>query len=454
MKKSYLIKIFYSLLFSSIILAQFLALTYSSPSTNELTYFNQINSFLQTNTMNDIISAKITCYLHLKTTQVQLDINFLGSDSVEVDTKFYTTLEEISVYGEIRSVYVVESNTIELDHIEEVIGNSTKIQFALSSYIPIGFVRNVKITYIQDTDDFLTYYNYELGVNWLRLIGNQNVIIICDKGISLLSCLPLPHSISTVNNKLVLSWLEVNCNSFYANMNYTGFASIDDLDISPPEWNIGRIKKGSEPIMKVFAITNNENQKLDGTIIKPDWIETNFTNWELNIGETMYLEVTIDRSDRKNCNGNITLQCSIASFPINIEISGKIAEISTGSIIAIILLIIIFGASVGIAFIGSISKSKKLIKPDLNQKEVVVGIDFNKWREILTDREFKIFQIIANNSELTQAEIVRQTTLSKSTVSRAVGRLEAKGLVKRDRYGMSNVVTLNTEFFTSKNNWN
>jgi len=452
MKKNHLVRIFCSLIFSSLISAQFLVFTYYSSSMSEITNINQKNSILQTNTMNDIISAKITCYLHLKTTQIQLDINFLGTNSLELNNKFYTTLEEISVYGEIRSVYVVESDTIVLNHIEEVIGNSTKIQFTLSSYIPIGFVRNVKITYIQDTADFLTNYNYELGVNWLRLIGNQNIIIICDYGISLLNCQPLPHSISIVNNKLVLNWLEVNCNNFYANMNYSSLAIIDDLDISPADWNFGRIRKDSEPIVKVFAITNNENQKLDGIIIKPDWIETNFTNWELNIGETMYLKVTIDRVVTNNYNGNITLQCSIASFPINIEISGKVAEISTGSILTIILLLTIFGASAGIIFLIGNSNRKKLIKPALKQKEVVVRIDFDKWREILTDREYTIFKIIANNSELSQAEIVRQTTLSKSTVSRAVGRLEAKGLIKKDRYGMSNIVTLNTEFFTKKNN--
>ncbi|NPE08743.1 MAG: MarR family transcriptional regulator [Asgard group archaeon] len=420
--------------------------------------FDFNNQVLSTNSLNDIASARITCYLHLRTTQIQLDINFVGVDSdspSETKSRFYTSQEEISVFGEIRGVQIIEANTIELDHYEEVIGNSTKIQFALSSEIPVGLVRNVKITYLQDTKDFLTHYNYELGVNWLRRIGNQNVIIICDREISLLKCVPPPHSISTVSNKLVLSWLEVNRYDFFADINYTSLIVIDDLEITPSEWDAGRIRKDSEPMEKVFTITNFENQKLDGSIIKPDWVDANITDWELNIGETMYLKIIIDRSTPRNFDCNISLQCSLVSFPVNIQISGKIAVLSTGAIVAIILSAMIFGVSTAVGIVyyykKNYVKSDKLSDTDLIAEEDIIDkIDFDKWKEILTEREFTIFQIIIDKTELTQADLVRQTALSKSTVSRAVGRLIVKGLVKKEKYGMSNIVSLNTEFF--KNN--
>ncbi len=209
----------------------------------------------------------------------------MGADSSQIKTKtsIYTTIEEVSIFGEIRSVQVVESGSIDLEHSEIIDGNSTRVQFTLSSDIPVGFTRNVKITYIQDTGDFLTYYKYQLGVDWLRRIGNQNVIIICDKGISLMNCFPSPHSISTVSDKLVLSWLEVNRYGFYANVNYTSMVVIDDLLISPHNWDIGRTRRDSKPLEKVFAITNSENQKLDGTIIKPDCVITKITDLELSI---------------------------------------------------------------------------------------------------------------------------------------------------------------------------
>ncbi|NHJ39185.1 MAG: MarR family transcriptional regulator [Asgard group archaeon] len=422
---------------------------------NELTIIN--DQILYTNSLNDIASAKVTCYLHLKTTQVQLDIDFVGSDSEsigEINSKYYTSFEEISVYGQIRGVQVIESNTIELEYFLEVVDNSTKIQFALSTDIPVGFVRNVKITFIQDTKDFLTHYNYELGVNWQRRIGNQNVIVICDKGISLMNCLPPPHSISTISNKLVLSWLEVNRYSFFADINYTSLVILDDLKISPDTWNIGRTSKDNEPLVNVFSITNFENQKLDGTIIKPDWVETNFTDWELNIGETIYLEIIIDRSISRNCDCIISLQCSLASFPVDIEISGKVANLSTGSIVTISLLtliLVIFATTTIVYFYKrNYFGNEKLTQSDLIiEEEIYYKIDFDKWKEILTVKEFVIFQIITNEIELTQAEIVRQTSLSKSTVSRAVGRLIAKGLVRKEKYGMSNIISLNKEFFLS-----
>ncbi|MGC9779855.1 MAG: MarR family transcriptional regulator [Candidatus Heimdallarchaeota archaeon] len=411
------------------------------------------SQLIKTDTLNDIVTVKVTCYLHLRTAQVQLDIDFLGADFNQIKTKngFYTTIEEISIFGDIRSVQVIESGSIELEHSEIIDSNSTRIQFTLSSDIPIGFTRNVKITYIQDTDDFLTFYNYQLGVDWLRRIGNQNVIIICDKGISLMNCLPSPHSISTVSDKLVLSWLEANRYSFYANVNYTSLVEIDDLIISPHEWDIGRARKDSKPLEKVFAITNSENQKLDGTIIKPDWVETNLTDWELNIGETIYLNVTIDRSISRNCDCNVSLQCSIASFPVNIEISGFVSTISIASIIAIALS---SAALVGLLtfeimyYYRKRTKGRELeLAMETYVVDLIENIDLDKWKEILTEREFTIFQIILDKRELTQADLVRQTTLSKSTISRAVGRLVAKGLVKKVKYGMSNVISLETDFF-------
>ena len=63
-----------------------------------------------------------------------------------------------------------------------------------------------------------------------------------------------------------------------------------------------------------------------------------------------------------------------------------------------------------------------------------------------------MFYVLLSSEDLTQNDLCRITELSKSTVSRAISRLEAKGLVIRRRYGISNFISLNKEFFEKSKN--
>ncbi len=61
----------------------------------------------------------------------------------------------------------------------------------------------------------------------------------------------------------------------------------------------------------------------------------------------------------------------------------------------------------------------------------------------LKDNEKKIVEIlIENDGVMFQSEIVEKSGLPKSTVSIILDKLEAKGIVERRKYGMSNVVIL------------
>jgi len=424
---------------------------------NESNHFTTKDDYISLDSLNAISTAKVTCYLHLKTTQVQLDIDFVGislSNSNEFKTNALTT-EMVFVLGDIRTVEVVENEVNTLSHELFVIENGTIIQFELTSEIPVGVTRNVKITFIQDTLDLDPEYYYPFGFNWMRIIGSHTVNILCDTDISLLGCDPSPHILSTIGDKLVLIWLEVNPISFCANVSYTRKMIIDDLIITPNKWIIGKIKVSNKPLEKIFEITNNENTQLGGTIITPTWISVNVSEWSLSVGEKMFVKVTIDISRVRNLACNISLQCSFASLPVNIEILGEVTErISLTNIILITLTSLFVFAAIPFSIIMIRKRKEQIIPVDDSigeiESEVPIEekIDMEKWKEILTDKEYIIFELITQNDELTQAELVRKTSLSKSTVSRAVGRLVAKGLIKKTKYGMSNIISLNKEFFS------
>lgn len=416
---------------------------------------NTISPLQETN--YDISIGKITSYLHTKTAQIQLDIEFVGSE--ESGSLLNTNIETIEVAGFVRTVLVIESDSKSLAHTVIELENSTKIQFTLSSNIPVGFTRNVKITFVQDTEELSTKYNYKLGIDWLRRVGTQSTRIIFDKGLALIKCTPNPHTISTIGKRLILSWLEVNKFLFYSNINFTSPLIIEQLDVSPAGWNIGEIRRNSKNIEKIFLITNNENIPLDGTIETPNWIATNITSWSLGIGKQMYLKAVIDTSKAGSISGNISIQFSIDAFPIEITVIGQVNKLSNLVVILSTTIPSLFLVGIGSTLFILHKKGKWFFSkktdtaspksPDDDTKISIRRIDMEKWKEILTEKEFLVLLQILDGKELTQAAICRRTNLSKSTISRCVGRLQAKGLVKKTPYGMSNLISLNDEFFTS-----
>jgi uncharacterized membrane protein len=413
---------------------------------------------IQNTQVNAIETAKITCFLHLKTAQILVDIQFVGIAEEIIFLPEATRNETLIILGEVRNIRVVEEDTIVLEHLEEFDGNFTTIKFELSSTIPEGIKRNVKITLFQDCLDYDSHYNFKLGLNWNRTIGSQNIIFICDHEISLLDVNPEPHTISTITGQLVLSWLQVNPTDFQTSLNYTRKLALKNLLITPNEWNIGKIRSRNNPITKVFSIFNNESTQLSGVIIAPFWAVVNVSEWQLNVGETLYIEVSIDLSETRTLNSNVTLQCSFTYLPVNIGINGEVIEINLLAIFLPVFSVALI--SMGLALVikliprrrseenNVLSMDDSVLTEEISSEEITeVNINLQKWRELLTEKEFQIFEVLVENKELTQTDICRLTNLSKSTVSRAISRLEVKGLIKKKKYGISNFVIINNEFF-------
>ncbi|MDP2909048.1 MAG: hypothetical protein Q8N77_04560 [Nanoarchaeota archaeon] len=64
---------------------------------------------------------------------------------------------------------------------------------------------------------------------------------------------------------------------------------------------------------------------------------------------------------------------------------------------------------------------------------------------LLKEDEKKVYQEILNsNNEILQNELVRRTNLSKVKITRIVHRLKLKGLVIKERYGLTNKIKLKT----------
>jgi len=425
----------------------------------------QVSTVSKAENQNDISTGEIICFLHRRTAHIQLNIEFVGTNNTNSSLLTLpqkdpqsenTTLESIIIAGTVRDVTIIEANNYTLQHTEIDLNGSTKIQFALTKPIPIGFTRTIRINFIQETTQVETLFYYQLGIDWLRRIGSQKTRIIFDQGLSLINSMPKPHVISSIGGRLVLSWFEVNSMSFSVEIDFSAPIVLDDLIISPAEWSLGTIPRNKKGIEQVFQVINNENSFLDGTISAPDWIELNVSHWSLAVGEQLYFKAIIHPNTLGEVNGNITLQSNLNAYPITVKVTGQIIPafnlkvILSITFVALALIATVFTLVI-LARKGKISvkilnaKTKK--RTESETAPPLEAIDLSKWKELLTTKEFLIFEEISKSNGISQAEICRRTQLSKSTISRCVNRLVVKGLVKKESYGMSNRISLNLAFF-------
>ena len=103
-----------------------------------------------------------------------------------------------------------------------------------------------------------------------------------------------------------------------------------------------------------------------------------------------------------------------------------------------LVIIIIIAISI---FSGSIITFLFLIKTESRNK--VIKRDTIVTLKFLNGEERRIIEeIIKSNGEIVQSEIVKRTRLSKVKVARSLARLESKGVIVREKFGMTKKVRL------------
>lgn len=103
------------------------------------------------------------------------------------------------------------------------------------------------------------------------------------------------------------------------------------------------------------------------------------------------------------------------------------------AIIISIILIILFILSLAVSIFFYLKKPKK------EKKQKKKKLDLSS----LTERQKKIIKLLAEkNKPITQAEIQKQLKLPKASASRNINSLELKGLIKKEKAGITNLIKL------------
>lgn len=235
---------------------------------------------------------------------------------------------------------------------------------------------------------------------------------------------------------LSLIWLCVLVNSqeFYANLNFEVqnegntiiSGTTNSLELSPKTTQELTFKNGKT--WTLFIDTNETFSEYSYKIILP----LNSQIQKIQTNSTYFLSTQ---------NSQITIEGFGENIDFNIKITYTITPtISQPELIILILIIIIL---IVIIASGAIIFKKYQNPININQKEEQKEIQNTFDENVLTPRQLAIVEQLENKKcNCTQAEIQKILQLPKASLFRNILTLEKKGIIKKERKGMTMLLTL------------
>ncbi|MFX1285923.1 MAG: helix-turn-helix transcriptional regulator [Promethearchaeota archaeon] len=333
--------------------------------------------------------------------------------------------------------------------------------FILDQEIPIGtsflLLGNFKGKFQENNSGIFTF---QLGINWGTNVEKQHTMIYIEKSEKVLPpIIPHPDEMTiTTENTMALSWSHANINEFNAHL--TVFSRTSEkhylaVDLSSWEASLGQSIE--------IQIQNNGPLVAHVYIHTPRWINSNITYVSLAPTQNLTVLFSLNSEAAIGMNGTIEIISAELWEVVRIPVFVLYEEVP-GSNYNDFFVPIFIMSLIGSTFLATVLLYKrreivqKIIRKHIVQhfmtsnEFIKEGIDEilwesvqSRWEAILPEQELEILEILFAQGSMNQQAIANQMGVSKVTISRLISRLEAKRLLYRERFGMSNLIKLNKD---------
>jgi hypothetical protein len=355
-------------------------------------------------------------------------------------------------------------------------GNTTILSFTIAQEIPLGtsyqLTGNFDGIYTGNTSDT---YTYQFGISWGTTIGSQSThIYINARAYSLiLPISPEPHRTSLIGYKLRLSWMEVLASGFEATIKLQKqtqeFSIHDYLELEVDRW-----KSDSQTIE--IRLRNLCSFTINAWIIYPPWLSCDTSQFSLDPNEKRAILFFLTDYATAGLNGTIEIHSAELFNNLAIIVEVPLQKNSNSEdnspnpfVLPAIAIMAVLAGLFGLLYHqrGNIQYffQKRREPVNLNSNSVLnsksapdpapTGVSHtpnpewdligSRWDMILPERELRVLEILFTQGSMSQQAIADQMGISKGTMSRIISRLEGKGLLFRERFGMGNLIKLNKE---------
>ncbi len=375
--------------------------------------------------------------------KINLTIEYIQLE--ENSTRFIDT---ISIKGNLSEVFVKDSldNNLLIGSSYDDILDATDITFQLQRALNVGERYTASIFSILPTK--VTVHNriLDFSINWTQTVSVFSATVYLEKYLMLLSTSPTPQTTSVINQRIKMTWDTIMIDEFTLLVEFKDSLEYEIIIVSPTVWNIGNISRSSKTIKQQFTIVN-----LLTTAIRVDVINNN--SWidierSFIIGPSSQKEIIaeMDISKTGQFEGVILFNTNMSLQEVSCVVSVYVEDslnpwLVVGLIIGVALL-----ALGGLAFyMFSQMKPVEDVIEEKKSQEQIKNLKVDKLEGFLNENEILVVKEVINKPGISQAQIVQNTGMSKSTLSRIVAKMERKGLLKKKSVGMSHQLYIDKE---------
>ncbi len=390
-----------------------------------------------------ISKVDLVVNIYLMIARMNLTIEYIQIE--ENATRF---LDTVTIKGNVSDVSVVDSLSNELLIISgynETL-DVTSITFQLQRALNLGEKYSALIFGLIPTKTIVQNRMLDFSVNWTQTVSVFSAIVYLEKYLVLLSTTPPPQTTSVIDQRIMMTWDTIMLDDFNLVVEFKASLAYEVISVSPTIWNIGNITRSGKTLKQKFTIQNLINSYVRVNIVTND-SRLEIVNFiVLNPSSQKEIIAELDISQEGSFAGAIFFSTNMSLLEITCEVSVYVEEGSNPWTVVGLVLGIAFLALGGFAFyMYRQLKPVEQVIEDKKTQEQIRGMNIEKLEGFLNENEMLVIKEVIENPGISQAQIVRNTEISKATLSRIVAKMERKGLVYKKSVGMSHQLYLDKE---------
>ena len=375
--------------------------------------------------------------------KINLTIEYIQLE--ENSTRFIDT---VSIKGNLSDIYVkdpMDYNLLISSSYDDIV-NTTNITFQLHRALNVGEKYTALIFSMLPTKVIVHNRILDFSINWTQTVSVFSATVYLEKYLMLLSTSPTPQTTSVINQRIKMTWDTIMIDSFALLIEFKDSLEYEIITVSPTVWNIGNISRSSRTIKQQFTIVNLLNTAIRVDVINNNsWIDI---EQSFVVGPSSQKEIIaeMDISKTGKFEGVILFNTNMSLQEISCVVSVYVEDslnpwLVVGLIIGVALL-----ALGGLAFyMFSQMKPVEEVIEERKSQEQIKNLKVDKLEGFLNENEILVVKEVINKPGISQAQIVQNTGISKSTLSRIVAKMERKGLLKKKSVGMSHQLYIDKE---------
>lgn len=380
---------------------------------------------------------------YLMIARMNLTIEYIQIE--ENATKFIDT---VSIKGNASDVSVIDSQSNELlitSEYNETL-DETSITFQLQRALNLGEKYSALVFGLIPTTTLFQNRMLDFSVNWTQTVSVFSAIVYLEKYLVLLSTTPPPQTTSVIDQRIKMTWDTIMLDDFNLVVEFKASLAYEVISVSPTVWNIGNITRSRTTLKQKFTIQNLVNSYVRVDIVTNDSRLDIVDFIILNPLAQKEIIAELDISQEGSFAGDISFSTNMSLLEITCEVSVYVEKGSNPWTIVGLVLGIAFLILGGFAFyMYRQLKPVEQVIEDKKTQEQIKGMNIEKLKGFLNENEMLVIKEVIEHPGISQAQIVRNTEISKATLSRIVAKMERKGLIYKKSVGMSHQLYLDKD---------